>query len=119
MIWFRPRKDIRDLKPYGFKQDVTPIILLFPLTSEHLMYGSTNLKQFDKCEWYECRQRRPKETFFKELNKYICLFAHQRIYASENKFTCLISKYSDKSPIIKSFGRDGTVNLAFGKARNE
>ena len=119
VIWFRPKERIRDLKPYGFNYNATPIILLFPLTSKHLMYGSTNLKQFDNCEWYKSRLRKSEETLFKELNKYICLFAQQKIYASENKFTCLISKYGDKSPIIESFREDGTVNLAFGKARNE
>jgi hypothetical protein len=100
VVWFDPSLAESEMRPYAVRLD-GPIVLMFPVAPDLMIYGhSTKHAQF------ACQGLRYGElsdaTTVQTMNRQICRFAYESIYANEPGFCELVKENADVSPVIRT-----------------
>ena len=96
VIWFDPFVAEEKMRPYTTNDG--EICFLFPITPKLLIYGHSSFRShfLVGLEHYAVE---PK--YIEKINKYICMFAYETIFAQNRGNESLIKKYADISPVPK------------------
>jgi hypothetical protein len=98
MIYFDPSIPEDQMKPYTLQPE-GPIVLLFPVTPEILIYGNTSMhEQFIFSGFGDGELSDPNHV--ESINRNICRFAYKAVYSQKTGQEELIKKYAEKSPIL-------------------
>jgi hypothetical protein len=100
VVWFDPSVSDTDLRPYVLQPD-GPVSLLFPVSPSFLIYGSSTIdSQFASTGFgtVELRDASRIET----INRQICRFSYEAIYAQTPGHEALAHEYADVSPILQT-----------------
>jgi hypothetical protein len=118
-IWFDPSVKDSDLHPYVLRPD-GPIVLLFPVSPSLVIYGDSPMRDQFVSEGLVVADL--SETGLVEaINRQVCRFGYQAIFAQEAGQKRLIEEYAGLSPTIR-FDRTGAgegeavfFEMIFGK----
>ncbi len=122
VAWFDPSIPELNLKPYVLKPD-GPIVLLFPVSSSMLIYGHTSILEQYVAEGLGHADL-PDARFVEMINRQVCRFGYQAIFAQKMGQEELIQKHAEFSPTVRfdkfdkiSTGKDQKVifEMVFGK----
>ena len=98
VIWFDPSLPEDQMQPYAVRLD-GPIVLMFPIASDLMIYGySTKRDQF-ACHGL-CYGELSDVTTVETMNRQICRFAYESVFASKPGFDKLVKEHADVSPVI-------------------
>ena len=100
VIWFDPSLSESEMRPYAVRLD-GPIMLLFPVAPDLMVYGdSTKRDQFDR---HGLIYSKPKNVAAVEtMNKHICRFAYESVFADRPGFGSLVKEHADVSPVLRT-----------------
>lgn len=119
VMWFDPSVPEADLKPYVLKPK-GPVVLLFPVSPSMLIYGHTCiLEQFDSSGLGHGDL--VDVDFVEMINRQVCQFGYEAIFAREAGQEQIIRDHSAKSPTVDferistSKGEVVTFQMIFGK----
>jgi hypothetical protein len=119
VAWFDPSIPELNLKPYVLKPD-GPIVLLFPVSSSMLIYGHTSILKRYVAEGLGHADL-PDAGFVEMINRQVCRFGYQAIFAQKMGQEKLIQKHAELSPTVRfdkiATGKDQRVifEMVFGK----
>lgn len=100
VIWFDPSIGDAGLRPYALDPD-GPIVFLFPVTPNLLIYGHSSMRtQFSNRGFSHSELQ--KAAAVEDMNKQICRFAYQTIFAQDDTSDALVKKHSGCSPVLRS-----------------
>jgi hypothetical protein len=119
VIWFDPSVKDSDLQPYVLRPD-GPIVLLFPVSPSLVIYGDSPMRDQFASEGLGVAVL--SDTGLVEaINRQVCRFGYQAIFAQEAGQERLIEEYAGLSPTIR-FDRIGAgegevvvFEMIFGK----
>ena len=100
VIWFDPSLSESEMRPYTVRLD-GPIVLMFPVDPDLMIYGYSTVKaQFvDHGLCYgELRDVATVDT----MNRHICRFAYESVFANQCGFAGLVTEHADISPVIRT-----------------
>jgi hypothetical protein len=98
VVWFDPTLPDAQLQPYKIRPN-GPVVLLFPVSPEILLYGDTNMHEpFTR---YGFRHSDIDDLAALQLiNRQICRFAYQAVIARDTGHEQLIRELSGLSPVL-------------------
>lgn len=100
VVWFDPLVSESDMKPYSWRPEGS-VLLLFPLTPNCIIYGERSLReQFESSGVVHVDLTNPD--FVTKMNRQICRFAYEAIFAQKRGQESLIEEFSDVSPVLKT-----------------
>ena len=123
VIWFDPSVPDEEMQPYGIRPG-GPIVLLFPVTPNLLIYGDTSMREQFTAHglWYsELSEHQMVAT----MNRHICRFAYKAVFAQKPDQESLIREHAHESPVLQTDiapTKDGELILhrhVFGKRKNK
>ena len=100
VIWFDPSIPETKMRPYGLRPG-GPIVLLFPVAPNIMIYGDSSRREpftYDGLEHVELSKRK----HVKMMNRQICRFAYEAVFAQKPGQEPLIRKYADFSPVLRT-----------------
>ncbi|HUT91241.1 MAG TPA: DUF4238 domain-containing protein [Thermoguttaceae bacterium] len=100
VIWFDPSLPEGKMQPYAVRLD-GPIVLMFPVASHLMIYGHST-KQAEFARHGLCYGELNDAATVKEMNRQVCRFAYETVYASKPGFARLVREYADESPVIRT-----------------
>lgn len=113
VIWFDPSVHDSDLQPYVLMPD-GPVTLLFPVSPSLIIYGhSAGLRQFTSQGL--AAKDLTKAGIVKMINRQICRFGYEMIFAQKEGHEALIQKYAALSPVMSFDDSSGIFQMVFGK----
>jgi hypothetical protein len=98
VAWFDPSIPELNLKPYVLKPD-GPIVLLFPISSSMLIYGHTSILERYVAEGLGHADLLDAG-FVEMINRQVCRFGYQAIFAQKMGQEGLIQKHAELSPTV-------------------
>jgi hypothetical protein len=118
VAWFDPSIPELNLKPYVLKPD-GPIVLLFPVSPSLLIYGHTSILKRFTAEGLGHADL-SDAGFVEMINRQVCRFGYQAIFAQKMGQEELIQKHAELSPTVRfekiATGKDQMVfEMVFGK----
>ena len=123
VIYFDPSISEERMRPYTL-QPGGPIMLLFPVAPNLMIFGESHLRDKFACNGIE-HLTLVNRKFVEKCNDYICRFAYETVFAQARGQEALIQKYADVSPIVETTERsqrDGKIlvgRTAFGKRKRK
>ena len=100
VIWFDPSLSESEMRPYAVRLD-GPIVLIFPVAPDLMIYGhSTKQAQF-ACHGLSYGEL-SDATVVETMNRQICRFAYESVFADRPGFDGLVEKYADVSPVVRT-----------------
>lgn len=123
VVWFDPSFPDAQMRPYVL-QAGGPIVLLFPVTPNLMIYGHSSMREqfaYDGFENSELSERR----FVEKMNRQICRFAYRAVFAQRAGQEALIHEHAAVSPVLRTKTipvEDGEIVLhekVFGKRRSK
>jgi hypothetical protein len=101
IVYFDPSADEESLRPYALGREGGAIALLFPITPKVMLFGDSRLR--DPFRRYGM-QHGDLDDLEKVamMNRYICRFGYEAVYADRDGFEDLVAQYAHESPIAKS-----------------
>ena len=102
VIYFDPTIDEQQIMPYGVRPRGGQIELLFPIDSQTVLHGLSELKA-DFSRDGARHVRLTSRHDLKKINRLITRFGHRFIFASSGAHEPLVRKYADKSPVLRCF----------------
>lgn len=119
VIWFDPLVKDADLRPYVIRPD-GPVLLLFPVSPSLIIYGDSSRRDEFVSEGVGIADI-SEVNFVEIINRQVCRFAYQAVFAQKAGQERLIQEYAELSPTIR-FDRFGTgegeavlFEMIFGK----
>jgi Protein of unknown function (DUF4238) len=119
VVWFDPSIPELDLKPYVLKPD-GQIVLIFPVSPSLLIYGHTSILERFLAEGLGPADL-PDTSFVEMINRQVCRFRYQAIFAQKTGQEGLIQEHAELSPTVRfdrsGAGKDQVVafEMVFGK----
>ena len=99
VIWFDPSVKDSDLQPYVLRPD-GPIVLLFPVSPSLVIYGDSPMRDQFASEGLGVADL--SDTGLVEaINRQVCRFGYQTIYAQKAGQERLIQEHATLSPVIR------------------
>ena len=119
VIWFDPSVPEEEMQPYNI-QPGGPIILFFPVSPNLMILGASSWRdKFTRSgiEHLECGNRE----FVNELNRCICRFAYETVFARERGQEAVVEECADISPVLepKRIGPSTVHQRVFGKRKRK
>jgi len=100
VIWFDPSLPEGEMRPYSVQLD-GDIVLMFPVAPDLMIYGhSTKREQFARHGL--CYGELGDVKIVEEMNRQICRFAYETVFASKSGFCELVKTCADTSPVIRT-----------------
>src|SRR5512132_2140741 len=100
VIWFDPSVPESKMRPYVL-QPSGPVVLMFPVTPNLMIYGHSSMRgPFESCGFRHTELRDRKK--LKVMNRHICRFAYNTVFARTSGHERLIYKYADLSPVVQT-----------------
>ncbi|HUS52597.1 MAG TPA: DUF4238 domain-containing protein, partial [Thermohalobaculum sp.] len=112
VIWFDPTFAEGQMRPYNVKLD-GQIMLLFPVGPDLLIYGDNHMKERFKRVGLEYFDIDALE-FVLRINRQICRFANEAVFAQKPGQEAMIRKYANVSPMLKT----DIIDTAEGEVMN-
>ena len=110
VIWFDPSVEDADLRPYVIRPD-GPVVFLFPVSPSLIIYGDSSRR--DKFVSKGVGIAYLSEAgYIEEINRQVCRFAYQALFAQSVGQERLIQEHAELSPTIR-FDRIGAGEGAF------
>lgn len=100
VIWFDPSLPENQMQPYTVRLD-GPIVLMFPVAPDLMIYGHSTKRDQFACHGL-CYGELNDAATVNEMNRQVCRFAYETVYASKPGFARLVKEYADKSPVIRT-----------------
>jgi len=100
VIWFDPSIPEGKMKPYVLQVE-GPIVLLFPVTPNIMIYGHSSMHEqftYEGLGYGEISEPNKVEI----MNRQICRFAYKAVFSQRADQEVLIHKYADESPILRT-----------------
>lgn len=123
VIWFDPSVPEEKMQPYGL-QPGGPIVLLFPVAPNLMIYGDSSMHEPFVREGLG-HVELSKRSNVKMMNRQICRFAYEAVYAREPGHESLIRKHAALSPVLRTDtvpDKDGEFiinQMVFGKRKRK
>ena len=121
VIWFDPSVKDTDLRPYVLRPD-GPVLLLFPVSPSLIIYGDSSRRDEFVSEGVGITDI-SEVNFVEIINRQVCRFAYQAVFAQKAGQERLIQEHAELSPAIR-FDRFGTgegeavlFEMVFGKRK--
>ena len=119
VIWFDPSVKDADLRPYVLQSD-GPAVLLFPVSPSLIIYGHSSWRDRFVSEGLGIADL-SDTSLVEMINRQVCRFGYQTIYAQKAGQERLIREHAELSPTIRfdriGAGEDESVvfEMVFGK----
>lgn len=119
VIWFDPSVQDADLQPYVLQPD-GPVILLFPVSPTLIIYGDSSRRDQFAFEGVGIADM-SEVAFVEMINRQVCRFAYQTVFAQKAGQEQLIQEHAALSPVVRfnkiAAGKGETViaQMVFGK----
>ncbi len=119
VIWFDPSVQDSDLQPYILQPD-GPVVLLFPVSPSLIIYGDSSRKEQFASEGLGILDL-ADPSFVEAINRQVCRFAYEAIFARTSGHERLIREHAALSPVPQferiSSGKGEKVafQMVFGK----
>lgn len=100
VIWFDPSVSEAEVRPYVLQPD-GPVALLFPVSPNLLIYGSSSMQLQFACTGFgyaELHDSAQAHT----INKQICRFAYEGVFAQTPGHESLVREYATVSPVLET-----------------
>jgi len=100
VILFNPSIPEDEMKPYVL-QVGGPIVLLFPVTPNIMIYGHSSMREHFACDGFgDGELSEPSKVEI--INRNICRFAYKAVFSQKTDQEDLFHKYADESPILRT-----------------
>ena len=100
VVWFDPSVSDTDLRPYVLQPD-GPVTLIFPVTPRFLIYGSSSIDSQISASGFGTVELRDAAKVDR-INRQICRFSYEAIFAQTPGHEALAREYADVSPILQT-----------------
>lgn len=98
VLWFDPSLPFGEQQPYTINPAGGPVVLVFPVSPELALVGSTEYKvTFDRHGLLHSDV--PDETWVELINEQVCRFAYEAVIAKSAGHEEVVAKYADVSPV--------------------
>lgn len=122
VLWFDPSEPESAMRPYVLRHD-GPVVLIFPVSPKIVLYGHSETKAaFAQLGLKHGSTADPKAV--QSINRQICQFAYQAVYARDSGCETLIQECASVSPVLKTHklplprGGEAMFNeMAFGERK--
>lgn len=100
VIWFDPSVPEDQMQPYSIRKN-EPILLLFPIAPDIIIFGhSSKLDQYSKDGFGFGNLSEPNQVEI--MNRHICRFAYEAVFAQGPGFEELVKQYADVSLVVRT-----------------
>ncbi len=100
VIWFDPSVRELEMRPYTVRKG-GPIALLFPVAPDLMIYGNSSL--WDEFSRHSLEYREPTgPDAVTAMNRHICRFAYDTVFAQTNEFEHLVREHAEVSPVVQT-----------------
>ena len=119
VIWFDPSVQDSDLRPYVLQPD-GPVVLLFPVSPSLIIYGDSSRRDQFASEGLGIADL-VDSSFVETINRQVCRFAYEAIFARASGHERLIREHAALSPVPKferipaGKGENVAFQMVFGK----
>ena len=98
VIWFDPSVQDSDLRPYVLQPD-GPVVFLFPVSPSLIIYGDSSRKEQFSSEGLGITDL-SDVGLVEAINRQVCRFGYQAIFAQETGQERLIREHAELSPVV-------------------
>ena len=98
VIWFDPSMQDANLRPYVLQPD-GPVVLLFPVSPSLIIYGDSSRKEQFASEGLGIADL-SDVGLVEAINRQVCRFGYQAIFAQETGQERLIREHAELSPVV-------------------
>jgi Protein of unknown function (DUF4238) len=119
VIWFDPSVPDADLKPYVFRPG-GPVMLLFPVSPSLVIVGDSSRRNEFAVNGLDMADLSDRQSV-KAINRQVCRFSYEAVYAQKAGHEKLIQKYAARSPVPEFIrvsaekGETPLFQMIFGK----
>lgn len=99
VIWFDPSIPEAKMQPYVC-QPGGQVVLLFPIAPDCIVYGDPSMQMQFASHGFEHSDLSNRQNV-KMINRHICRFAYDAVFAQQSGYQELICKYADVSPVLE------------------
>jgi len=100
VIWFDPSVSEAQMRPYAICKG-GPILLLFPVAPDLMIYGHSSMRdRFSKDGFGAGDLSEPSKV--EMMNRQICRFAYDAVFAQGTGLEDLIKQHADVSPVVRT-----------------
>ncbi len=100
VVWFDPSLLESELRPYTVRPD-GPIKLMFPVAPDLIIYGDSTMRSQFAGQGLHYSDLRDVEDI-NSMNRHICRFAYESVFANKPGFDGLVKQYANVSPVIQT-----------------
>jgi len=101
VVWFDPSVPEAGMRPYVLRPG-GPIVLLFPLTPSLMIYGHSCMRDEFLSSGLEHGDLSDSDAVV-AINRKICRFAYDTVFAQRSGQESLIYEYADVSPVLETY----------------
>ena len=118
-IWFDPSVQDADLRPYVLQPE-RPVVLLFPVSPSLIIYGDSSRRDQFASEGLGIADL-ADSSFVEVINRQVCRFAYEAIFAQASGHERLIREHAALSPVPQferipaGKGENVAFQMVFGK----
>jgi len=109
VIWYDPMVAENQMRPYDVHIP-GPVLLLFPITPDMLIIGDSGMKEHFSRHGLSYSEPQDSEAV-ETMNRQICRFAYEHVYASQPGLSEHVDPVADVSPVLKT----ETISAADGE----
>ncbi len=119
VIWFDPSVQDSDLRPYVLQPN-GPVVMLFPVSPSLIIYGDSSRKERFASEGLGIADL-ADPSFVERINRQVCRFAYEAIFARSGGHERLIREHAALSPVPQferipaGKGKNVAFQMVFGK----
>ena len=100
VVWFDPSLSESEMRPYTVRPD-GPIKLMFPVAPDLMIYGDSTMRSQFAGQGLRYSDLRDVEDI-NSMNRHICQFAYESVFANKPGFNELVKQYANVSPVIQA-----------------
>jgi hypothetical protein len=89
-----------EMQPYVVRLDGS-IVWMFPVAPDLIIYGDSTMKACFSIHGLYCSEPR-NSTSINSMNRHICQFDYESVFANKQGFAGLVKEFSDISPVIQT-----------------